>query len=263
MAVAVAAILALGACQDSIPPVRTRPIGLFTINVDGDARPDSTSPSAAFFRAQGVDLLDSRFASDQCAIRGYSADAGQGNSFPGVNAGEALEVELASGKRQLVPSESPSGRLYTLPTGQLLGITPGEIATLRVPGDAAGFPATTVTIETVKPFDFQPIPEPAVGGDVDVTWSGGGSVSSAMVLSLRYQSQAQSAVQSQVICILVDDGTHTIPAEVLGEWRNPLTKNRSAAATRLRTSAATLTGSDAVMYALSSYTKAVTVTVTP
>lgn len=252
---AAASTLVLGACQDTLRQPAARPIGYLALTVDGDAAPDKTVPTATFFRAQGVDLPDSRGAGDQCQVLGFVANPGQGNAFPGVSAGGELELELASGKVKLQPTDTEAGRVYALPQGGSVAINSGETATLRVPGDAAGFPATTFTIETVKPFDFQPIPQPSASGDVNVSWSNSGTAGVAMYLSLRYQAAGQSSVQTQVLCFLADDGAHTIPADVLAGWRSAASSNRSAVATRIRTAASTLSVGDAAFYALSTFTR--------
>lgn len=258
-ALAAAAVFALGACQDSLKPPPTRPIGYLAITVDGDAAPDETTPTATFFRAQGIDLIDSRFPNEQCQVTGFVATPGQTNSFPAVNAGEAVELELASGKVQLVPEDVDAGRLYTLPTGQSVVINPGETATLRVPGDATAFPATTFTLETVTAFAFDSLPNPTATGDAAATWTSNGGTGAAMVISLRYQPSGANAVNSQVICVVADDGAFSIPVEVLGGWRSSSTINRSALATRLRTAVTVLPTNDAEIYGLSTFTKSVPV----
>jgi len=254
-AAALAALVA-GACSDGIDPPQPRPIAVFQVDANGDdATPNETRPSVTVVRAVGLNVADTRNPGDICEVLTFSDQPQPPASFSGVDAGDALSVQLSGTTTSLVPTEEVFGRFYSPPGTAAVAFQPGDSAKVTIPGAAGGFPATTFALKTAEAIVFQPIAVPPQNNTADLTvrWNAG-DVNSAMLLSLRYKLATES-VTRQVLCLMRDDGEFDIPEGRLTGWQTASSENRTAVATRVRNSGLNLDG--ATIFGSTTYRKTV------
>lgn len=254
-ALAIAAA-AVGACSSSIDGPTAKPIGVLEINVNGDVAPTSTRPTVTFIRAFGLNVGDTRNPGDTCEILIFSESSTPPNPIAGVSAGEAVVLELGGTTTQLLPSEQTIGRVYAPAAAASITFQPGELATVRVPGAAGGFPAVNFSLKTAEPVIFTgpiPVPAPSSTADITVKWNAGDE-NSAMLLSLRYQPAGDNNLR-QVLCLMKDDGEFTIPNGRLAGWQATSATDRRAVATRVRNSGTALEG--ATFYGSTTFRKTI------
>jgi hypothetical protein len=106
---------------------------------------------------------------------------------------------------------------------------------VQIPGRAGSYPAVGIKVRSAEVFDHSPVPVPAEGEDITVTWDPAAEPGAIMSFSLRYAvSPSEGVLNQQLFCGFADDGTHTFPAAMLAGWRNSLLDTREVKATRLR-----------------------------
>lgn len=231
-----------GACSDSLEEPSPRPIGVFQVDVNGDAAPTAARPTVTFVRTFGLNVADTRNPGDVCQILTFSDAPAAPATFAGVSAGEALSVQLSGTTTTLVPTEQVYGRLYAPAGDATVTFQPGDSARVTIPGAPGGFPATGFALKTAETVIFQPIAVPAASSTADLParWNAGDE-NSTMLLSLRYNLSTET-VTRQVLCLMRDDGSFDVPNDLLAGWQSASTENRRALATRVRNSGTALEG---------------------
>ena len=241
-ALAIAAA-ALGACTSSLDGPALKPIGVLQVDVNGDVAATSTRPTVTFIRAYGLNVGDTRNPGDTCQVLTFSESSATPSPVAGVSAGDALSLALGGTTTQLLPSDQIVGRVYAPAADVTVSFTPGDSATVHIPGLTGGFPALDFSIKTAEPVIFAaPIPVPAASSTSDLTvkWNAG-DANSAMLLSLRYQATGQATL-NQLLCLMRDDGEFSIPNARLAGWQATTSGDRTAVATRVRNNGINLDG---------------------
>lgn len=226
-----AAAVALGGCSNlSTDLPALQPISIVTVR----SVPNAASPTgftgkafAYFFSERGFSYGDSRLASNTCVGPTALNTAGSSPSQwldPGTPVTFALRGAsgVAPRSTQLVTSAPGETDAHVYTNVSVPTLYPGaDTATITVPGAAGGFPALSVTGATVEDFTFDPVPDSSTGsGGLPIRWSAATHPNSAMEVDLVYKSSATAtALDTQIICTLVDDGEFSVPRQFLDGWQ--------------------------------------------
>ena len=197
------------------------------------------NPTGLFFNAAGIFLSSSTVSRDSCLIQAYPPDI-TNPTLDYLDAGPAVVVKFTRPQTQgsLTPRTQSGVKSYVLAEGTpSIPFVPGDTATVEIPGAAGGLPALTATARTAEAFTPATVTLPASNQqDVTVTWTPAATVpGAAMFYSLRYAAPATPVINREIACFFVDDGSATIPFEVLFEYRTSAI--RAARATRVRITA--------------------------
>ncbi len=230
------AVLVLAACNNPFelePDFNFASFTIITEVVEGQQQGPQAVPVALFARTAGVEVADSRVRQDTCRLQQYTNEpAPFPSGFIFVNAGANVAFTTDLGQGTLMPQNVSGFEQYALAQGVGVPYTPGSQVTFTVPGAADGFPSTTFTAPTAPAFQLGPTPSnPAAG--MALTWTPAGDDSTTMIISLQYADQSLPQLNSQILCSLVDDGSYTIPSNLLGGWRE--SSLRRVQASRYRT----------------------------
>lgn len=228
-------MLLLGtACSDSTSP-GSRQSSYAIINVAASSETPAGAlvrPTAAFFRSDPIALPTSLLQVDACEVQPITAGV-SASLF--LDAGDSIVAETSMDTAFLRPPAAPASPIYTIPAPGL-SVTLGTAVKFTIPGDANGFPASSITARTAESFEFSPISASiGEGENLALTWTPRGDATSTMLVYLQYASSGSPTANSQVFCSLVDDGSHTISATLLDEYQRSSTSLRVNRASRLRT----------------------------
>ena len=232
--VAVALAVGLGACKDTLD-ISELEFGFIEITTATGSAPGqfTTRPTGTFFRSTGATgVLNTNILPDSCIGRvPYSANppSGVGNEF--LDAG-TVSVAFSNTTLTLAPLTNNQLINYQAPVSS--PFTPGDSVTVTVTGAANGFPAVTRRVKTAEAFTLSAVNVPGAGQDLPLTWTPSAGDGAAMVIQLRYAATSSNVINEQLYCALVDDGSHTVPANQIQEWRGANGGLREVAAVRLR-----------------------------
>lgn len=222
------------ACDGSTPPPPTHDYGFLVLNaVAGDAE-YLTQPTAIFYRTGGLIIPTSRITQDSCLVLPLQTAPGPG-TVSSLDAGETVSLAVGEDAYTLVKF-TENGLSYYAHPDTFITYTPGDSVVLEIPGAAPGFPEATIRAMTAEAFILQPVGVPVAGAPIDLSWTPAIRAGSKMTISLRYATPGSATVNQQILCHLIDDGAHAVPAALTSGWRNAHAGNRNAVATRLRTS---------------------------
>lgn len=146
-----------------------------------------------------------------CQVGGFST----GTQLPPrtLEAGDALTATVSGNTAQLDRVAAGLNITYRMLAGTGLAYTPGDTLQIVVPGDADGFPATSIRVRTAEPFDIDPVPPPTADEALTVFWSPPAQPGSLMTLALRYSTNPGSTTpNAEIYCVFADDGSGTVPA---------------------------------------------------
>lgn len=112
----------------------------------------------------------------------------------------------------------------------------GDVAIASIPGDAAVYPAASISVPLAEPIIPGVITVPTGTEAMSFTWNGAIDSTSAVILSLRYANPATSTyANEQIYCSLNDDGSHLLPTTALSAFLVSPNSKRSLQLTRWRT----------------------------
>jgi hypothetical protein len=229
--------LAAGAvgCRDVLDAERSN---YAIINVETLRTGDTfgAAPTAIFFSGGGVFLSSSAIAGDSCVVRRFPPDA-TNPVLDYLDAGPGVVVRFNRPQTEgtLTPRTQAGVKSYVLPAGTSIPFAPGDTVTVEIPGAAGGFEPTTVRARTAEAFTAATVTIPASNQtDMPVAWTPSATAvpGSTMSYSLRYSAPSSSAINREVACVFIDDGSAVVPFEALTEFRNAVT--REVRATRVR-----------------------------
>ncbi|HET7456844.1 MAG TPA: hypothetical protein VFJ74_04250 [Gemmatimonadaceae bacterium] len=233
-ALAAAVSLSFAACTDPLPAPVERTFAYVVLptqlNSTGDAY--VLRPSALFFRTSQLSLLESANAPDQCADRPYVPHStAVKDTLPTVaylNAGAELTLGITGTSTAMPSHVDDFGKSYYGPTNNAaVPFTPGDVATITVPGSSGTnpFPALSLSQTTVTPFTFDAVPATSndVSGGLKLTWTPPptaptGVAPTGMLVSLRYASAGTGTPDREIFCSLVDDGSFLIVKGDAAGW---------------------------------------------
>ena len=178
-----------------------------------------TSPNAVFYRTQQLVLPSTNGTQDICLEAPFNADPIGGSLPPQLSAGATVQVALSGETATLSPVTTVEGTRYVVPGGTSMLFTPGDSATVTIPGDEEGFPSWTLKAKTAEAFTPQEVPHPTEAVALQLRWAPAAtSTGSRMLVSLRYPSD-QGDGMLQLYCELNDDGTHDVDPQTSSGWR--------------------------------------------
>jgi hypothetical protein len=231
-----AASLASTACLSLGDAEGTDRIGSITISSTLNSQvPRRATPTATFFTSQPTDLPNSRITTDQCGTFSYVPE-----SFtPGnLQAGEALQV-LVGGNSFSMSERANLPRVYGLTSGGSFPYAAGDSARISIPGQAGGFPPGQVAVRLAEPLELAPIVVTEADQDLAFQWETNGDANSSVIISLRYTTAVTTEVpDAQLLCIVRDNGSYSIPAGTLGIYYSSNPASRAVNVLRWRTNSA-------------------------
>ncbi|MEO7362850.1 MAG: hypothetical protein ABI120_21135 [Gemmatimonadaceae bacterium] len=209
--------------------------GAVTVRGLGGGAQASANASGVFFSALSASIPDSRLVQNSCAFS--AVDTTTPVSRGDLRAGSAVTLISGAGSSKTTTTLSFNSTNVSYVGAEGFSYKAGDSATVSVPGDAAGFPGSSVTVRLAEPIIPADITTPLANDPMLVRWNVGDSTS-AIILSIKYANPITSTyANEQVVCSLRDDGAEDIAATALGPFLlSPLAK-RSVKITRWRTSA--------------------------
>ena len=210
--------------------------GAITVRaLGGGAAQVSASTSGVFFSALSASIPDSRVVQNSCAFS--AVDTTTPASKGDLRAGAAVTLLTGAGSSKTTTTLAFNSTNVSYVGSSGFTYKTADSATVAVPGDAAGFPASSVTVRLAEPIIPADITVPLANDPMVVRWNVGDSTS-AIILSIKYANPINSTyANEQVLCSLRDDGAEDIAATALGPFLLSPAAKRSVKITRWRTNA--------------------------
>jgi hypothetical protein len=231
-ALPVLATAAVVACSDSLSSsVTEQTWGFVTLDAKKTASGVyQTSPQALFFKGRLAALPNASLVLDSCVDTPFD---GSGNNLTGVtylDAG-ALVSTAVSGRQDTLQRIATTTSITYEKNG--IPFRPGDTIVVTVPGATGGYPAAEIRAKTAEAFTINDIPTPSGTEAIQLRWTAGQDLASAMILELRYTSATN--VPRELLCSYADDGVDSIPFRQHQTWSIGTSSARTVVATRLRT----------------------------
>jgi hypothetical protein len=225
--------LGVSACIDVSDPDANNRFGSITIRSTGSgAGPHRALPTAIFFTGSPSTLPNSAAQTDQCGQFPLTLE----QLVPGtLVAGEELAMRV--GAQNLTLTEAPNvPRIYTMPAPGEFVYNEGDTVRVTLPGAAGGFPGSQISLRLAEAVRLGPLTQTEVGEDYPVSWQLSGDARSGIIISMRYASASSTTeANSQLLCLVRDNGSYTIPGGLLTEWYTSNPAFRSLNILRWRT----------------------------
>jgi hypothetical protein len=230
-----AAALAFGvtACLDVSDPDADNRFGSITIRATaGGTGPYRALPTAIFFTGSPSTLPNSAAQTDQCGQFPLTGE----QLVPGTLVAGA-QLALRVGSQNLTLTESASvPRIYTMPSPGEFVYNEGDTARVTLPGAAGGFPGSQISLRLAEAVRLGPLTRTEVGEDYPISWRRDGDARSGIIISMRYASASSTTEpNTQLLCLVRDNGSYTIPGGLLTEWYTSNPAFRSINILRWRT----------------------------
>ncbi len=226
-----AVLVVVTACLDPLPVPQGRYGAITAPTFAGTGGGYTVRPQAAFYG--NTDLSYVPFPSDTCLITSYSDSSAVTGGLRFLNAGDFLQTSVSGRVDTLLPIPDLNLRVYEFPVSTGIPFTPGDTLTVVVPG--ASFPASAVSVRTAEAFTHDSITVPAVGAGLNLTWTPAVASGTHMTFSLRYHNGFGTiALNEQIFCSFIDDGSQTIPTGYLDGWRDAAADQRATRVARIR-----------------------------
>jgi hypothetical protein len=237
----VGSAIVMAGCNLSSDLSSTQRLGFVTLVQEGEGDTAQLNIIGQFFQSSptiSAPIPNTAAAADTCAVGSYQGPPD--NPVPikvdNLNAGDTITITTDKGVGKLVPVLNMAGSVdYRLVDGPV-PFTPGSKVSVAIPGDSGGFPAHSVEVNTLVTPTFAPI-ERHPEEDLDLNWSPRGPSFGAILLDFLYSSNTDgTAPDKEMLCVLRDDGTHTIPRFLVGgEWSSSPDGAQSVSALRRNT----------------------------
>lgn len=227
------AAISLSSCISISDAQGSDRIGSITISSTLSSQvPRRATATATFFTTQPTDLPSSRVTNDQCGTFSYVPESfAPGNLL----AGESLQLQVG-GDTYNMSERSGLPRVYGLTSGESFPYAEGDSVRISIPGTAGGFPPGQIGVRMAEPLDLQPIVAPAIDQDLAFEWTANGDANSSVIISMRYTTAVTTEVpDAQLLCIVRDNGSYTIPAGTLGIFYSSNPASRQVNVLRWRT----------------------------
>ena len=220
-------------------------------------------PSALFFSAAGIFLSSSVVARDSCIEQRFPPEI-TNPALDYLDPGAPVIARFTRPQTSGNLTEHSQGAVtsYVLPEGATIAFVPGDTITVEVPGTEDGFEETTIVARTAEKFTPSVLTLPASSqADMPVSWTPGATAipGSAMFYSLRYSAPATDVINREIACFFIDDGSASVPFEVLFNFREATL--RDVRASRVRVTANRI--GTTVTHVTSTFSATVPVNVTP
>jgi hypothetical protein len=229
-----AGALALAACNsDRFGPAREKTGFISATTYDGGGGTFALRFLGAFYKYDG--LTTGIPAAETCQGAAYTPQNTGVATLPTISAGEYLFTQVSGRSDTLFQTAGLGLTAYQLLTVNAVPFTPGDTLTINVPGEAGGFPATTLRVRTAEAFTHDPVGTGTSGQPLTITWTPATSPGSLMVFSLRLNTSGTADLpNAQIYCVFNDDGSGEVSASLADVWRSALPASRSVQASRIR-----------------------------
>ncbi len=202
----------------------------------------AASATAIFFEAYTAAVPSSVLQqTDQCV---YAPVDTTTTITKGVKrAGATVTLGIGSGSIAM-PYDSALFR-YASSASVPIDYARGDVVTATIPGDAATYPASTISVKLAEPLIPGTISVPTGTTPMVFAWNApeASDTTSAIILSLRYANPATTTyANEQIYCALKDDGFHQLPTSALAAFLASPNSLRSLVLTRWRTREKTIDG---------------------
>lgn len=219
----VGSAIVLSGCNLSSDLSSTQRLGFVNITQVGEGETAKLNIFGQFFQSSPTiqpSIPNTASAGDTCSVFDYAGPPDNPGpvKVDNLNAGDTITITTDKAVGKLVPVINLAGSVdYRLVDGPV-AFTPGSQVNIDIPGDAGGFPAHSVKVNTFVTPTFAPIARhPA--DDLDLNWSSGGAPLGAMQLDFLYSNTQAISPNKEMLCRLRDDGAYTIPRFIVGsEW---------------------------------------------
>ena len=215
-------VIAVAGCDLSTDLPTSQRIGFITVTQSGSGDEATLRPVGQFFQTSPnifVPIANTAIANDTCSVEDYSGPPEQRppTKVADLNAGASIAVTTDKAEASMVPVVNSAGSVvYQVPTGPI-PFTPGSQIKFEVPGDSGGFPAQSLTTNTLVAPTFTPI-ERHPTDDLHLSWAPGGNTGGAIQLEFLYSSDSSLTPDKLLICVLRDDGSSDIPERTVSDW---------------------------------------------
>ena len=210
------AAFALAACLNSNEPAAVHDFGFVLLETAHTSAGYQTEATGVFYRADTRVRLPSTVQERDTCVRRPGFPSSPAGVLPAtISAGTPLELTLSGNEIELVMNVTEFSIAYA-PVIETFESVPGDVATLSVPGDVDGFPAFDLSAKTAEAFTAGPVPTYPSPTPITFTWTAAEEAGSRMSVTLQYFLNQQA---EHVYCELVDDGSHTLPADWVDGYR--------------------------------------------
>lgn len=231
---AFAMILPVTACLRGVSdPGTATSYGAITITGFPNVTNARATSRAIFFPAYSVAIPNSRVTTNSCQFA--VVDTTNAATLGITKAGASLGLVAGAGTKTTSLS-MPYDPNYAAYFGErAFDYAPGDSVTVTMPGDAAGYPPSSIKLRLAEPVLAPDVTIPVAGSPMQLRWNTGDSTS-AIIVSLKYASPSTvKYANEQVICTLVDDGAEDLSANALVNFNNSPPEYRSLRILRWRT----------------------------
>ena len=227
------AALSLSACLSVSDLEETDRVGSFTISSTQSSQvPRRATPTATFFTTQPTELPTSRVTTDGCGTFNFAPETFAPGNLQG---GETLQLRVGGSSFTMSERAAPR-RVYGLTSGESVPFEAGDSARFTIPGQAGGFPPGQIAVRMAEPIELQPIVVTEASQDLAFQWTPNGDDNSSVILSMRYNvAITTDEPNAQLLCIVRDNGSYTIPANQLGLYFTSNPASRRVNVLRWRT----------------------------
>jgi hypothetical protein len=231
-ALVLAASVAVSACDAVTGTSSGSPIGVGGIAARTKGAGFTTAPQIAFYRVSGANFVTADGVRDTCFLAAYSEASTGTTTASALSAGAFITIGIGNRVDSLTRVAGSLDPTYRSTLAAGIPYTPGDSMVITVPGDRAGFPASTFRGKTAEAFTMTPLVVPAAGNPINLTWTPASDLHAAMFVTFRYTTGTATSFNRQIACSFLDDGSGQVPATVAADWM--LAVNRDMTAQRLR-----------------------------
>lgn len=193
----------------------------------------SANATAIIFEAYTAAVPNSALQqSDQCV---YAAVDTATPVVKGVKKAGA-QVSLSYGATSVAMPYDDLFFRYANPESTPFSYGAGDVVQATIPGDAAVYPSSTISVRLAEPIIPGVITVPTGTTPMAFTWNASNDSTAAIILSLRYANPPTSSyANEQIYCALRDDGAHQLPTSALAAFLASPNAMRALQVTRWRT----------------------------
>lgn len=225
-------LLLTTACIETLEPSKEKSAYVSAIAHTAGAGTFQLRLTGAFYQAD--EFTSSLDKPETCGAYPYTTQTSVG-SFPTMSAGDRLYTNVG-GRVDTLFKTSLAGLLtYQLVSVPGIPFVVGDSLMLTVPGDVDGFPAVQAKVRVAEPFTYDPIGTAGDGEALPLTWVPAATPGALMIFSLRFNTSGVSEEpDTQIYCVLLDDGSHSIEPAYAVAWGVAPAASRSVYASRAR-----------------------------
>jgi hypothetical protein len=233
----VVATAAIVACESGLAGgIQNQYWGFVTVNaLKSTSGTYRTSPEGMFFIGRLSSVPNAGLVLDSCTNGLFTGSGNQLNGVTFLDAGSPVTTRLGARLDTLTRVTGTTNTIYVKPNGETVPYTPGDSIVATVPGAVGGFPASTIRAKTAEAFTADAVPVPTGTDAIQLRWTRGADLQSAMIVELRYNPSGGATPTKELLCSYTDDGIDSIPFRQHQPWSASGVSAREVVFTRLRT----------------------------